>query len=72
MEEFLNSFIIEHSEVSGIIIIVLCVIFLFYNLRKENAFNFEDFNFLNWQEFFASWVLNLVLFIIGFKLLFNF
>jgi len=70
MEENINLFIRDNPSISGTIILLISLILLIYNLKRKDGFNFEDFGILNWQAFFSLWVLTIVLFIIGLKLIF--
>ena len=65
----MRDIIIEYPNVSGGVLILIGGALLIYNLKREDGFNFEDFNILDWNTFIGSWVLTVLSFAFGVNLL---
>ena len=68
---YITSIIKENPKYFGVFFLLISILWLVYNIKKNEPIDFNNRNIASWDVFINGWALLLMLFIFSFFLLFD-
>jgi hypothetical protein len=72
MKEKIITLIEDNNIVTGVIFILIAILVVLYQLKKNESFKMKDHSIFTWKVFVNTWVIVLILLMFGLFLIFKY